>query len=64
MLRMMCLLIPDVLQCFVNNGLTHRKCAVTTLPFKSLIPSVYRFNPSAAVALHFFHHMGNALVLG
>lgn len=57
MLRMMSLLILDILQCFVNNGLTHRECAVPTLPFKSFISSIYLFNPSATVALHFFHHM-------
>ena len=64
MLLMMCLLVLYVLQSFVNNRLTHRKCAITTLPFKSLISVIYCFNPSAAVALYFFHYMGNALALG
>ena len=64
MLLMMCLLVLYVLQSFVNNRLTHRKCTITTLPFKSLISVIYCFNPSAAVALYFFHYMGNALALG
>ena len=64
MLRMMCLLVLDVLQRFVYNRLTHRKCAITTLPFKSFISCICRFNPSAAVTFHFFDNMGNTLVLG
>ena len=64
MLLMMCLLVLYVLQSFVNNRLTHRKCTVTTLPFESFISAIYLFDPSTAVALYFFHYMGNALALG
>ena len=64
MLLMMSLLALNVLQCFVNNRLTHRKCTVTTLPFESFISAIYLFDPSTAVALYFFHYMGNALALG
>ena len=64
MLRVVCLLVLDILQCCANNGLAHRECSVATLPFELRVVFAYCFYPSAAVSLHFFDNMGNALVFG
>ena len=61
---MMCFLILDVLQCFINNRLAHRECTIASLPFKSLILRIDGFDPSAAVSFHFLDNVGYGHVLG
>ena len=64
MFLVMSFLIFDVLHSLINYRLTHRKCTIATLPFKTFILRIDCFNPSAAVSLQFFNDMGNALVFG
>ena len=59
---MMLLLIFHILNSFINNRLTNRKCRISTLPRKIMILGIERLYPSATISFHLLNQMRNSLI--